>query len=123
MLLTIEEMSFLSKTTYVDEKGKTMAKAGLSDKEKERLAAIDEYHFFTQGVHLMDNYQEVGATEEPCLFYELMTRSQAQFALICEIDKCRTDEERNQLLEKFYEVLSKISKREQTLVDEGWLID
>ena len=68
-------MSFLSKTTYVDEKGKTMAKAGLSDKEKERLAAIDEYHFFTQGVHLIDNYQEVGATEEPCLFYELMTRS------------------------------------------------
>lgn len=71
----------------------------------------------------MDNYQEVGAAEDPHLFYELMTSSQAQFALMSNIDKCRTDEERNQLLEEYFNISSKILDREMVLASEGWLVD
>lgn len=73
ILLTMEELDFLSKTTYIDESGHTMAKNGLSVKAKERLASIDECHLLTQGVHLLGNFRDVGATENLRLFYEQMT--------------------------------------------------
>ena len=123
MLLTMEEMDFVSKTTYTDENGKTMAKADLSEEEKERLAGIDEYHFLTKGVHFIENFGEVGATEEPSLFYKQMTCSQAQLAMFRELKKCQTEDERNQILREYFAISSEILRRELTLADEGWLVD
>ena len=51
MLLTLEEMNFLSKTTKKGDGGLLIAKTGLSKKEKEKLLDIDERNLITYGEH------------------------------------------------------------------------
>ena len=53
MLLTLQDMNFLSKTTEEENDGKLIAKAGLSEEEKKRLLDIDEINFITYGEHLI----------------------------------------------------------------------
>ena len=51
MLLTLAEVAFLSKTTEKGNGGLLIAKAGLSQEEKERLLDIDERNLITYGEH------------------------------------------------------------------------
>lgn len=51
MLLTLEEIDFLSKTTEKGDGGLLIAKTGLSKEEKERLLDIDERNLITYGEH------------------------------------------------------------------------
>lgn len=53
MLLTLEDMDFLSKTTEKDNDGVLVAKRNISKEEKNRLLDIDEMNFITYGEHLI----------------------------------------------------------------------
>jgi|GEM_PF-1880354 hypothetical protein len=53
MLLTLEDMDFLSKTTEEDNDGLFVAKADISEEEKQRLLDIDNMNFMTYGEHLI----------------------------------------------------------------------
>lgn len=59
MLLTLGDMDFLSKTTEEDNDGLFVAKADISEEEKERLLDIDEMNFITYGVHLIKNHRDL----------------------------------------------------------------
>lgn len=53
MLLTLEDMDFLSKTTEEDNDGLFVAKADISEEEKQKLLDIDNMNFMTYGEHLI----------------------------------------------------------------------
>lgn len=53
MLLTLGDMDFLSKTTEEDNDGLFVAKADISEEEKQRLLDIDNMNFMTYGEHLI----------------------------------------------------------------------
>lgn len=53
MLLTLEDMDFLSKKTEEDNDGLFVAKADISEEEKQRLLDIDNMNFMTYGEHLI----------------------------------------------------------------------
>lgn len=59
MLLTLGDMDFLSKTTEKDKDGLLVAKADISEEEKERLLGIDEMNLITYGVHLIKNHRDL----------------------------------------------------------------
>ncbi len=59
MLLTFDDMKFLSKVTTRDEKGNLYAKPDITKKDKERLSEIDELNVMTYDEHLIVNYNEL----------------------------------------------------------------
>lgn len=58
MLLTMDDIVFIGKVTTRKD-GVLIAKPGLTKKEKQRLLAIDEYNFFCEDKHLIENYQDL----------------------------------------------------------------
>lgn len=56
MLLTLDDMSFISQATLNGKNGQHVAKTDLFKEEKERLLDIDERNLITYGAHLILNH-------------------------------------------------------------------
>lgn len=52
MLLTLDDMSFISQATLNGGNGQLVAKTDLFKEEKERLLDVDERNLITYGAHL-----------------------------------------------------------------------
>lgn len=59
MLLTLDDMSFISQATLNGSKGQLVAKTDLFKEEKERLLDIDERNLITYGMHLILNHRDL----------------------------------------------------------------
>ena len=59
MLLTFEQMGFLSKVTVKDKDGLLIANADLSEADKEKLLDIDEAYYMTNGEHWIKNIEDL----------------------------------------------------------------
>lgn len=55
MLLTLDDMSFISQATFGGKTGQLVAKTDLLE-EKERLLDVDERNLITYGAHLILNH-------------------------------------------------------------------
>lgn len=55
MLLTLDDMIFISQATFGGKKGQLVAKTDLLE-EKERLLDVDERNLITYGAHLILNH-------------------------------------------------------------------
>lgn len=56
MLLTLDDMNFISQATFRGKNGQLVAKTDLLE-EKERLLDIDERNLITCGAHLILNHR------------------------------------------------------------------
>lgn len=59
MLLTLDNMSFISQATFVGKNGQHVAKTDFLEEEKERLLDVDERNLITYGVHLILNHRDL----------------------------------------------------------------
>lgn len=59
MLLTLDDMNFISQATFVGKNGQHVAKTDFLEEEKERLLDIDERNLITYGVHLILNHRDL----------------------------------------------------------------
>lgn len=59
MLLTFEQMGFLSKVTVEDKDGMLIANSDLSEADKEKLLDIDEAYYMTNGEHWIKNIEDL----------------------------------------------------------------
>lgn len=61
MLLTLDDMIFISQATFWGKNGQLVAKADLleEEEEKERLLDIDERNLITYGAHLILNHRNL----------------------------------------------------------------
>lgn len=55
MLLTLDDMNFISQATFGGKNGQLVAKTDLLE-EKERLLDVDERNLITYGAHLILNH-------------------------------------------------------------------
>lgn len=53
MLLTLDDMNFISQATFGGKNGQLVAKTDLLKEEKERLLDVDERNLITYGAHLV----------------------------------------------------------------------
>ncbi len=58
MLLTLDDMNFISQATFGGKNGQLVAKTDLLE-EKERLLDVDERNLITYGAHLILNHIRV----------------------------------------------------------------
>lgn len=58
MLMTMDDMLFIGKVT-TRKNGMLYANENLTKKEKKRLLGLDEYKFFCEGKHLIQNYKDL----------------------------------------------------------------
>lgn len=56
MLLTLDDMNFISQATFGGKNGQLVAKTDLLEEEKERLLDVDERNLITYGEHLILNH-------------------------------------------------------------------
>lgn len=59
MLLRMEDLSFLARTTIKTEDGKWLAKDDLSDEDRKKLLDLDEWKYWSSGIHLISNYEDL----------------------------------------------------------------
>lgn len=59
MLLRMQDLPFLNRTTITTGDGKWLAKDGLSEEDKEKLRRMDEIKYQSSGVHLIANYKDL----------------------------------------------------------------
>lgn len=59
MLLTLEQIKFLSTVAIEDSKGRLNVKEGLMDEDIKQLFEIDNLNYITNGEHLIANYKEL----------------------------------------------------------------
>ncbi len=58
MLLTLDDMNFISQATFGGKNGRLVAKTDLLE-EKERLLDVDERNLITYGAHLILNHRNL----------------------------------------------------------------
>ena len=58
MLLTLDDMNFISQATFGGKNGQLVAKTDLLE-EKERLLEVDERNLITYGAHLILNHRNL----------------------------------------------------------------
>lgn len=59
MLLTLDDMNFISQATFGGQNGQLVAKTDLLEEEKERLLDVDERNLITYGAHLILNHRDL----------------------------------------------------------------
>ena len=59
MLLTLDDMIFISQATFWGKNGQLVAKTDLLKEEKERLLDVDERNLITYGAHLILNHRNL----------------------------------------------------------------
>lgn len=59
MLLTLDDMNFISQATLNGSNGQLVAKTDLLEEEKERLLDIDERNLTTYGAHFILNHRDL----------------------------------------------------------------
>lgn len=59
MLVTLEQIKFLSTVATEDSKGRLNVKEGLTDEDIKQLFEIDNLNYITNGEHLIANYKEL----------------------------------------------------------------
>lgn len=58
MILTLDDMNFISQATFGGKNGQLVAKTDLLE-EKERLLDVDERNLITYGAHLILNHRNL----------------------------------------------------------------
>lgn len=59
MLLRMEDLSFLDRTTITTEDGKWLARDDLSEEDKEKLRDLDNWKYWSSGSHFVANYKDL----------------------------------------------------------------
>lgn len=59
MLLSMEDLSFLDRTTVTTKDGGWLAKDDLSEDDRKRLLALEELKYWSSGTHLISNYEDL----------------------------------------------------------------